>query len=219
MSDFPGSEGSLTGALSGIGDLLVLNLLTLVCSLPVVTAGAAFSAMHFILIQIRRGEEGYIIRTFFREFVRGFGRSTLLWLCCLPAGALAVLDLRFLVLAGGTLSILAFPVLIAGLVLFGVMLWIFPLQAKFENSARGTIRSAFMLGLGALPRTLAMLAIQGLFLYLFARTPLLLPAAVLAGFVLPAYLRSLVYYPVFQKIIDAHSDAHTKEDPDEGDPD
>ncbi len=215
MSDFPGREGTLTGALSGIGDLLVLNLLTLVCSLPVLTAGAAFSAMHYILIQIRRGEEGYIVRTFFREFARGFRRSTLLWLGCLLAGAVAVMDFRYLAMSGGSLSILALPVLIAGLVLFGVMLWIFPLQAKFENSAWGTVRSAFMLGLGALPRTLAMLLIQGLFLYLFARTPMLLPAAVLAGFVLPAYLRSLVYYPVFQKIIDAH----TEQGPDEGDPD
>lgn len=203
MPEFLDMDGPLMRVLSQIWDLIVLNLLTLLFCLPVVTAGAAFAAMHYIIIQFRRGEEGYIVRTFFREFKRNLKTATPLWILCLAAGAVALLGLRFLLLAGGGLTILAAPVLIACLVLFGGMLWLFPLTAKFENSLFGTVKNAFLMGLGALPRTLAMVLIQGLFLYMFTQVEKLVPAAVLAGFTLPAYLRSLVYYPVFQKILDA----------------
>ena len=48
--------------LNRLGDLMILNFLMIVCCIPVVTAGAAFTAMHYVLLKIVRGEEGYLLR-------------------------------------------------------------------------------------------------------------------------------------------------------------
>ena len=61
MSGILSPEGRVSSVLNTIGDLIILNLLTLVCSIPVFTIGAAFSSMYQILIKIARKEEGHIV--------------------------------------------------------------------------------------------------------------------------------------------------------------
>ena len=55
----------LTGPLTTIAELAHLNLLTLLCCLPLITAGASLTAMHSVLVKMSRKEEGYIGRMFF----------------------------------------------------------------------------------------------------------------------------------------------------------
>ena len=47
--------------------LLLLNLLTIVCSLPLITIGASYTAMHRVLLLIYRDEECYITKDFFKS--------------------------------------------------------------------------------------------------------------------------------------------------------
>ena len=70
-------EGSpFQGFLNKVTDLLILNLVTLLLCLPVITAGAALTAMHYVLLKMVRGEEGYIVKSFFRAFKREFRQAT-----------------------------------------------------------------------------------------------------------------------------------------------
>lgn len=41
-----------------------LNILTLICCIPIITAGAAFTSMHYVALKIVRNEESYITRSF-----------------------------------------------------------------------------------------------------------------------------------------------------------
>ena len=73
-------EGSpFQGFLNKVTDLLILNLVTLLLCLPVITAGAALTAMHYVLLKMVRGEEGYIVKSFFRAFKREFRQATVMW--------------------------------------------------------------------------------------------------------------------------------------------
>ena len=63
-----------------LAELMWLNFLVFLCSIPVLTIGAATSAMHHVLIQIYRDEEQKITRTFFSAFKKNFGQATLVWL-------------------------------------------------------------------------------------------------------------------------------------------
>lgn len=45
-------------------DLIILNVLTLLCCIPIVTAGASFTAMHNVLWHMVRHEETYVSRQF-----------------------------------------------------------------------------------------------------------------------------------------------------------
>ena len=55
-------------ALTRVADLMILNFLMLLCCIPVITAGAGFTGMHYVLLKMVRNEEGYIARGFFKKF-------------------------------------------------------------------------------------------------------------------------------------------------------
>ena len=75
-----------------LAELMWLNVLVFVCSLPIFTIGAATSAMHHVLIQIFRDEEDKITSTFFAAFKKNFKQATLVWLIYLAFYGLLLLD-------------------------------------------------------------------------------------------------------------------------------
>ena len=85
-------------------DLIALNLLTLIFSIPVITIGASATAMHYVLLKIYRDDlQTGVCRRFFTAFKSNFRQSTLLWLIYLPVGILIGLDL--LLFHNGLLSL------------------------------------------------------------------------------------------------------------------
>lgn len=70
-----------------VWDLMVLNVLFLLCSLPVVTIGPAATAMHYALRRWRE-QQGEIVKDFFRSFRQNFRQGLILWLVFLALGAL-----------------------------------------------------------------------------------------------------------------------------------
>lgn len=73
-------------------DLIILNVLTLLCCIPIVTAGASFTAMHNVLWHMVRHEETYVARQFFDSFKRNLKQSLLPWLAFLLAAAVLTVD-------------------------------------------------------------------------------------------------------------------------------
>ena len=61
-----------------IFDLIVLNILWLVCSVPIVTIGASTTALYSVMLKVVAGEEGYIMKGFFKAFQVSFRQS---WQC------------------------------------------------------------------------------------------------------------------------------------------
>ena len=57
--------------LGKVADLMILNLVTLLCCIPVVTIGASLTAMHYVLLKMVRNEESYIVRSIFKSFKIG----------------------------------------------------------------------------------------------------------------------------------------------------
>ena len=69
-----------------------LNILWLVCCLPVFTAGAATTALWYVCLKCARGEETSVTSMFFRAFKENFKQATVLWLIMLPVGILLGVD-------------------------------------------------------------------------------------------------------------------------------
>ena len=61
-------DSPLMRVLTKMADLMLLNLLALICCIPIITVGASLTALHYVALKIVRNEEGYIIRTFFKSF-------------------------------------------------------------------------------------------------------------------------------------------------------
>ena len=185
-------------ALSVAADLLVLNLLTLLCSLPILTAGAAFTAMSDIVIRLVRQEEGYIVKPFFRSFAGNLKKGSLLGILLLAAAALLYFDYLA--------ALVYIPALRAGIaaiavIVLAVALYAFPLLARYENTLGGTLKNAATLSVGYFPRTLAMVVCAVGFWVLALRFASFgVPILTMFGLSLPCYVCVLLLNGVFHKL-------------------
>ena len=81
-------------ALDKLGSLFILNLITLVCSIPFVTVGAAFTALYYVTMKMVKDEETYILKDYFRSFRQNFVQATVIWLIFFVVGSIMYFDYR-----------------------------------------------------------------------------------------------------------------------------
>ena len=53
-------------------DLLIIHILWVICCIPIVTVGAATTAMYYVTLRLVRDDDGYTIRSFFKSFKKNF---------------------------------------------------------------------------------------------------------------------------------------------------
>ena len=187
--------------LNKVADLLILNLITLVMCVPIVTIGAALTAMHYVLLKMVRGEEGYIVRSFFRSFKREFGQATILWILFVALGVLMGSNMVLVLEGSGHYPIwLPSSILVAAVLELIIMIYTFALLSRFDNSVYHTLLNAVTLTFSELPRSLAMAVITLTPAIAALTTTVLLPFLVLFGLSVPGYAFAMVYNPIFRKI-------------------
>ena len=201
MKNFFQMDGPVMRAMSDLSTLVILNLVTMLCCLPVVTAGASLSAMHYILMQMPDEQVGHVIPAFFRQFRGNLRCSTLPWLILLAAGALFYMDYR--VFGSGDMNrALVIPAYAGMGVVLLLYVWMFPLLARFDNTVAATLRNTMILAAGNLPRTLAMAALSAVVPFVLTQSLRLLPLAFLVGFTLPGYFCMLIYRSVIEGLVE-----------------
>ena len=55
-----------------LGDLIILNILWMITSIPIVTIGASTTALYYVTLKLVRDEDGYTIKSFFKSFRDNF---------------------------------------------------------------------------------------------------------------------------------------------------
>ena len=201
LNHFFSLDSPLMTILTRIGNLIILNLLFIVCSIPVVTIGAAWTALHYVCLRMLREEEGYVARDFFRSFRTNFRQSTLIWLIMMVVFLIVGIDMKLLSRTGVAYPVFIHYILIAdAAAVLAIGLYAFPLQARFENPLRNTIRNAAILMIGALPRTLCMLVLTAIPVVILLGIPKLLPIVVIMGFSSSVYACAALYDPVFRRL-------------------
>lgn len=185
-------------------DLIWVNLLTLVCALPVVTAGASFSAMYYLLLRMAEDDQGALTRGFFRAFRENFKNATKAWLGELGIMAVYLYNLYLLregILDGyGALRKLSL-VLIVAILSLTVMVgnYTFALLARYENGLKQTVKNAFLLTFAFFPRSLCMVIIMLFPLALTLLSDYFFWLWGLYGLAYPGYVIAMLMLAVFQK--------------------
>ena len=211
-------KSSIGNFLTALFDLMLLNLLWVVCSLPVLTMGTATSALFSVSLKIRKGEDVHTFSDFFKAFGDGFKQSFVLGLIAMVSAFIIYVDYAFSDSQEGFQKTLFLVVAVMATVLWLIFVtYSFPLQARFENTLTGHIKNAFALAICSPGRTLLM--------WLVYAAPVLI-ALVLGNYVwyigwayllfavsLPVYINSKTLLKVFEKISQGKENGEIKQDP------
>lgn len=186
-----------------------LNLLWMVCSLPVFTAGAATAALYDVTLRLAREEEPPLTARFFKAFRENFRQATILWLILLGIGVLLGADGYILYhLYKGTTGMVSVIctlglalIIVAAIAYVIVLLYVFPLVASVKNTNWAMLKNALLIGIHYLFCTILVFAIH--FAMFFAvvaiYTPLIIfgegLCALLSSHLLGKVIRACAYDP------------------------
>lgn len=140
-------------------DMAALNLMFLLCCIPIITIGASCTALHDVTLKMAAGKESYIIRRFLRAFCDNFKQATLTWIILLLAGALLFIDFAFTPNEGIGGIYMRWVFVIMTIVYLFVMQYIFQLQARYHNTIGRNVKNALLIAIRQFPKTILLIVI------------------------------------------------------------
>lgn len=202
MKNFFSLDSGFFAVMDKVANLLWLNVLFLICCIPVFTIGASMTAMFYVTLKMVRNEDCYITRSFFRSFKQNFKQATGIWLLILLAGGIFGADVLILrnseIPVGKIMMVLVMALIV---VMIFIVTYIFPVLAKFDNSVKNTIRNALLMSIRHLPWTvLILLCVIAPYVLTFFIT-WMIPVMLLFGGSGVAYGTSYIYRRIFDQYI------------------
>lgn len=192
FDNFFSVNGPYARFMNWLWNMLVISVLWLICSIPVVTIGAASTAAYYAVAKSIRHQNGTAAACFFSSFRSNFKQSALL--TALWGVILAVLLLECIYLysdAGVPLAVLyLFYFLAAAAVACGMYLW--PCLSRFAKGSFALIQMSAILTFRHLITTIALLLLAAVCLLGIW----LMPWGVLVFPGIAVYLQSFLMEPI-----------------------
>lgn len=181
-------------------DCIILNLLWFLCSIPVFTLGASTSALYYCTLKLAEDTRVSVCSDFFHAFRRNFREGTRLTGILLPVAAVFFFSGQYYQqrLLPGVLFAVGAGLYLLFLILFLIiLLYVFPLLARFDNNWKAMLKNAFLIGIRYPLCTLLIAGIHILLAFLAVRfyTPL-----VFLGEGFAAFLCSYLLKPIFHTL-------------------
>jgi len=180
-------------------DVLVINFLWTVCSIPVFTIGASTTAMYYVTLRLARDDDGYTVRSFFKSFKENFKQATIIWLIFLLVGALLAFDIYYFVkiVPLSSFRTVMITIFFAMAFIWAAMLtYVFPLQSRFYNTVKRTIFNSFFMSIRHVFNTIGMLAVDGVIVFV---TLGFIPQLTIFGVALIAFFNSYLFNNLFKR--------------------
>ena len=202
MDKFFDANNPVMRFLTRLVDLAILNVMTVVFAIPIVTLGASLTAMNYVLLHLCRKDETYVAKMFIKSFKDNLRQGIPEGLIVIAAALITAVDL-WVLHASGSKAFTMMMIIITVIAGFfaAAFVYMFALQSRYENPVRTTIANAFRLALGNLPRTALMIVIWVIWtivmVYLHLAAPL---AFLLYGFSLPGFMCTMLYNDVFVRL-------------------
>lgn len=184
-----------------ITNLLCLNVLWLLCCLPVITAGAATTALyHVIFLYITKQDDG-VVRPFFKAFKENFKTTTPVWVLHFMIGGALGAEAFYLYQGAQLWLWLVFGVLLV--VYSGISAYVYPILARYNTTRKQAVFNSFALSTRHLLTTVCVVILNGVPLALVLFQPEIFWKTVLlwtlGGFSLIAYLCGRMILPILKK--------------------
>lgn len=191
---FLSPDSAFMRGLSNVVDGIWINILILVTSIPIVTIGAALAAGHDTARRAVIGE-GHVSTNYFKAFVANFPKATALWVVF--GGTGAALAYAWIVLQVTPLLIPKFGLTILWIIGFE---WVWALQARFENPFGAALANAFIFGISHIGATIALVALDTVFLGLIVASWFYMPQGLFLLLVLGYGTVLMLHVPILERV-------------------
>ena len=114
-------DSALSNGLARVIDLLILNILWIICSLPVITLGVATTALYYSMLKIAREKDCGITKMFFHSFFQNLKQGCGLTILFLVSGIILCSGIQTYNIIGGLFGRIAIVVLFVLLFMWGVL--------------------------------------------------------------------------------------------------
>lgn len=153
-------DSKFWGTVGVIGDMVVINILYILSCIPIITVGAATSALYAVMRKMAKKEEGYIVKGYMKALRENLKKSTGIWLIFLLLFSLIYGDLKIVKNtfdSSNTQSIAMGFFLVSFLLAVAICVFALVLQSGYENTVKNTLKNATILMLAQLPWTVVIL--------------------------------------------------------------
>ncbi len=214
------SDGWFARIFGTIGDIIVVNILFIICSIPIFTMGASMSAMYYTLLKKQRtGETGGIIKLFFRGFKDNFKKSTIAWLLFLLIAFVFSLDFNLFGKGGPQENkLMYYTSVIFFILICFIAIYLFPVISAFENTLKNLILQSIYMAAKNFIFTIIIMILYTLPAYFLLASPQVFMVGIfiliVCGFGLIAYLSSFMFIKAFSPYLKDVTKQYTDDDPD-----
>lgn len=187
------------------GDLFFINILFIISCIPIITIGAAFTAMYSFTTKLVRDHEGPVWKSYWSAFRKNFVPATKAWLVILLILAIMFVEFIFSYsTAGFGLALLLGIMAIEAVFLSFTLPLLFPLIARYENTTMNMIKNSFVICISNLGSWFYLFFIWVLPIALYASSDKILyyswPLWLVILIAVLAYASSMVIVKIYDKI-------------------
>lgn len=201
-------DGPVISFCAKLADLMLLNILFLIACVPVITIGAAVSAMYYVTLKmVIYKEDNHVLRTFLRSFAQNFKKSTAAWLIYGCIFSVLAVDYfvftRFSVQTPLVIKLFSITVFIATVMNMNCTL---AQLGFFDNKLKQTLKNSLLICVASFAKCLmsAILFVTPIYLLICVKETF--PVVLLVGFSGCIYIGSLLWKDVFPRYMNADTE-------------
>ena len=184
-----------------IADLMILNAMALIFSIPIITIGASWTALYYCTVKIVRKEDTYVWKEFWNSFKSNFKQATIIWLILIPFLAIPFVDVLMWYNDPTLLpKVLKVTTVIVICIVLAITIYVFPILSHFDNTTRNTLKNAFLVSMINIPYTLYFMFLLFLPIVIVWIDLRFMMLDMLMGISLPALLASFGWSRIFKKL-------------------
>lgn len=179
--------------------ITIVNLLWMLCCIPIVTVGASTAAQHYSAKQLMNGDS-HVFQNFKIGFKSYWKKSTIIWLIFAVLAFIFVQD--YILITNNVFpaeTVITVISVLAFITLLFTMLWIYPVMINFTGNLREIFFNAFIFSFMYVPLTLITVVFYALAIVLFLKFYLVSGLLFLFGPTLVVYASLNLYDKAFAK--------------------
>ena len=181
-------------------NFLLLNILWVVCSLPLVTLGTSTCAAFYVSLKMVNGEEVQVIPMFFKAFKQDFMQGLLMLCVTSPCAALGLFMWRYILNSDDKNILIIAGAVIVSFILIVINFYSYPLIARYSNTLKNTIRNSAGITVQHFKTTLLTIVVVAAEIGVMLMVPVVRLAGIFFIPELVIYTISKTAKPIFQQI-------------------